>query len=201
MAVQERVLQGAIKVMMLFTPVVFKVSLPGLPLPDFPLSPMYAPGPRSRALGTGPGAKWALTDRGGRSGERGHYVRVRLRRRRGPNLGAKTDGRTDTRIRNTLTGEGTDRETDLRPGIERPKVSILTFLGPSCKIMTLICNTRHNVLLFCNLEMSFSTSKAIRTWASSSLFLGRGLGNFICLCARARTSNVNSVQAAMPALP
>ena len=29
---------------------------------------MYAPGP-ARALGTGPGAKWALTDRGGRCGE------------------------------------------------------------------------------------------------------------------------------------
>ena len=52
---------------------------------------MYAPGLRSRALGTGPGAKWALTDRD-RAAERGHYVRVRLRRRRGPNLGAKTDG-------------------------------------------------------------------------------------------------------------
>ena len=39
LAVQERVLSGAIKVMMLFTPVVFKVSLTGLPLPEFPPLP------------------------------------------------------------------------------------------------------------------------------------------------------------------
>ena len=116
LAAQERVLEDAIKVMMLFTPVVFKVSLPGLPLPDFPLSPMYAPGPRSRALGTGPGAKWALTDRGGRSGERGHYVRVRLRRRRGPNLGAKTDGRRTDGHTNTQHTNG--RENRQTSGLE-----------------------------------------------------------------------------------
>ena len=36
LAAQERVLEDAIKVMMLFTPVVFKVYLPGLPLPELP---------------------------------------------------------------------------------------------------------------------------------------------------------------------
>ena len=49
MAVQERVLQGAIKVMMLFTPVVFKVFLTGLPLPEFPPLPCTHLGP-ARAL-------------------------------------------------------------------------------------------------------------------------------------------------------
>ena len=109
LAAQERVLEDAIKVMMLFIPVVFEVSLPGLPLPDFPLSPMYAPGPRSRALGTGPGAKWALTDRGGRSGDR-------LRRRRGPNLGAKTDGRRTDGHTNTQHTNG--RENRQTSGLE-----------------------------------------------------------------------------------
>ena len=49
LTVQEGILQGAIKVMMLFTPVVFKVSLTKLPLPEFLPLPCTHLGP-ARAL-------------------------------------------------------------------------------------------------------------------------------------------------------
>ena len=81
---------------------------------SFPLSPMYAPGPRSRApLVTGPGAKWALTDRGGRSGERGHYVRPRpTAATTRPEFGGKnrrTDGHTNTQHTNGRENRQRDR--------------------------------------------------------------------------------------------